>query len=131
MISASDLRKLARARLTDARALLEAKRYDGAVYMGGYVVEIALKARICRTLSWAGFPETRHEFQSLASFKTHNLDLLLALSGREQRVKTKHLAEWSAVANWDPEVRYRSPGSAKKVDAELLIKSANFLLKVI
>jgi HEPN domain-containing protein len=131
MISATDLRKLARARLTDARALLKARRYDGAVYLGGYVVEIALKARICRTLRWAGFPETRREFQSFASFKTHNLDILLGLSGREQRVKNNHLAEWSAVASWDPEVRYKPPGSAKKPDAELLLKAATALLAAI
>jgi len=131
MITPGNLRKLARARLTDARALLEAKRYDGAVYMGGYVVEIALKARICRTLRWAGFPETRSEFQSLATFKTHDLDILLSLSGREQRVKTNHLAEWSAVATWDPEVRYRLPGTAKKADVDLLLKAAKALLTAI
>lgn len=128
MITAANLRKLARARLTDARELLKAKRYDGAVYLGGYVVEIALKARICRTLRWAGFPETRPEFQSLTTFKTHDLDVLLTLSGREQRVKTDHLADWSAVATWDPEVRYKLPGSAKKADAELLLKAAAVLL---
>lgn len=100
MITAADLRKLARARLTDSLALLKEKRYDGAVYLGGYVVELALKARICRTLRWAGFPETRQEFQSLASFRTHKLDILLALSGQEQKVKTGYLAEWSAVATW-------------------------------
>ena len=128
MITAANLSKLARARLTDARALLKAKRYDGAVYMGGYVVEIALKARICRTLRWTGFPETRSEFQSLTTFKTHDLDILLALSGREQRVKTNHLAEWSAVATWDPEVRYKPAGTAKKADVDLLLKAAEVLL---
>ena len=126
--SRANLRKLARARLTDANALLKAGRYDGAVYMGGYVVEIALKARICRTLRWAGFPETKSEFQSLLSFKTHDLDILLALSGREQRVKTNHLAEWSAVATWDPKVRYKLPGTAKQADADLLVKAAGILL---
>lgn len=131
MISAANLRKLARARLTDARALLKAKRYDGAVYLGGYVVEIALKARICRTLRWAGFPETRPEFQSFTTLKTHDLDVLLALSGREQRVKTQHLADWSAVATWDPEVRYKLPGSAKKGDVELLLRATETLLTAI
>lgn len=131
MIPAANLRRLSRARLADARALLKAKRYDGAVYMGGYVVEIALKARICRTLRWTGFPETRSEFQSLASFKTHDLDILLTLSGREQRVKTLHLAEWSAIAAWDPEVRYKLPGTATRADVDLLLKAAEVLLTAI
>jgi hypothetical protein len=95
------------------------------------VVEIALKARICRTLKWVGFPEHPKEFQALTSFKTHDLDMLLFLSGREQRIKTNHLAEWSAIATWDPEVRYKVPGSAKKADAELLLKSADALLSVL
>ena len=131
MITSASLRKLARARLTDARTLLRAGRYDGAVYMGGYVVELALKARICRTLNWEGFPETRSEFLPLASFKTHDLDVLLSLSGRERAIRTSHLAEWSAVASWDPEVRYRVPGSAARADAELLIRSAEVLLRVL
>ena len=128
MISAANLRKLARARLADARALLKARRYDGAVYLGGYVVEIALKARICRTLRWAGFPETGMEFQLLKSFRTHDLDVLLVLSGREPSIKKSRLAEWSAVAAWDPEVRYRLPGSVKKADAEHLLRAAAALL---
>lgn len=131
MITSQNLRRLARARLADARTLLRAGRYDGAVYLGGYVVELALKARICRTLDWHGFPETRSEFQPLASFKTHDLDVLLSLAGRERKIRTSHLAEWSAVASWDPEVRYRIPGSAAKSDAELFLQSAEVLLRVL
>ena len=131
MIHVADLRKLARARLTDAKSLLNARRYDGAIYIGGYVVEIALKARICRTLKWDAFPESRKEFASLATFRTHDLDVLLALSGREQRIKGRHLAEWSDVATWDPEVRYRAPGSATKGDADRLVYSAEALLKAL
>jgi HEPN domain-containing protein len=131
MISATNLRKLARARLEDARALLNARRYDGAVYLGGYVVEIALKARICRTLRWSGFPETRQEFHAFASFRTHNLDVLLALSGRERRVKATHIADWWVAATWDPEIRYRLPGSTEKANAELLLRAAETLLAII
>lgn len=131
MINVANLRKLARARLTDAKLLLRARRYDGAIYIGGYVVEIALKARICRTLKWESFPSSRKEFASLATFRTHDLDLLLALSGREQRIKSRHLAEWSNVATWDPEVRYRTPGSTTKADADLLVSSAEVLLNTL
>jgi HEPN domain-containing protein len=131
MITVADLRKLARARLKDARSLLSAKRFDGAIYIGGYVVEIALKARICRTLRWTEFPETRKEFESLTTFRTHDPDVLLALSGREQRTKTSHLAEWSVLGTWEPEARYRKVGSATKDDAELLVSSAEILLKAL
>ncbi len=129
MISKSDLKKIAWARLLDSEALFRARRYDGGIYLCGYAVEIALKARICKTLRWVGFPFTRSEFQNLASFKTHDLDVLLSLSGVEQKIKIKFLPEWSVVAFWDPEVRYRSLGTAKRKDLKLMINSARRLLR--
>lgn len=92
MITTNDLRTLARARLNDAVVLFRNKRYDGAVYLCGYAVEIALKARICRTLKWAGFPETRREFEAYQSLRTHDLDVLLKLSGIEERIKRTYSA---------------------------------------
>ena len=56
MIDRTELRKIASERLKDADALLAADRYDGAIYLGGYVVELALKSRICVVLNWKGFP---------------------------------------------------------------------------
>jgi HEPN domain-containing protein len=129
MISRTELRKIARGRLRDAEVLLHFRRYDGAVYLCGYAVECALKARICRTLRWPEFPSTRGEFQNLQTFKTHDLDLLLGLTGREARIKTRLLYEWSVIAQWDPEVRYKPMGSAKRVDAEMMISSAKSLLR--
>lgn len=128
MIDRTELRKIARERLKDAEALLKAGRYDGAIYLGGYVVEIGLKSRICKALKWKQFPQTRGEFHSFQSFKTHDLDVLLSLSGTEDRIKTSYFAEWSAVAAWDPEARYNPIGTATKTDAELLIDAARKLL---
>ena len=51
-------------------------RYDGSVYLCGYVIELLLKARICKTLNWDGFPSDSKEFQNLNNFKTHNLEIL-------------------------------------------------------
>lgn len=39
MISETDLRSIAQARLQDSRILLDGNRFDGAVYMCGYAVE--------------------------------------------------------------------------------------------
>ena len=77
MIATTDLRTIARARLRDAKVLLQAKCFDGAFYIWGYSVELALKARICQTL------------------KTQDLEVLLRLSGVEDRVRAKHFAELS------------------------------------
>src|SRR4051794_4445584 len=118
MISVSELCKIAQARLRDAQALTTAKRYDGATYPAGYAVEIALKARTCKSLKWQGFPETTKEFEGLITFKTHKLPLLLKLSGREELIKQRVFVEWSAVSSWDPETRYRPVGSSTKREAE-------------
>lgn len=128
MIDQADLRKIAEERLKDADTLLAAGRYDGAIYLGGYVVELSLKSRICRTLKWKGFPQTRSEFHNYLSFKTHDLDVLLSLSGAEDEIKTKYFVEWSAVASWDPEARYNPIGTATQNSAELLVESARKLL---
>lgn len=132
MLTTSDLDGIALARLDDARALLQASRYDGAVYLCGYVIEIALKARICKTLGWSGYPENRTEFGKYSSFRTHDLEVLLHLSGSEQVVgKGKHWADWSVVVSWDPNARYKPTGENDRTDAENMIESAGRLLKVL
>jgi hypothetical protein len=47
MIPIKELLKISQARLRDSDALLGAHRYDGAIYLCGYAIELALKARIC------------------------------------------------------------------------------------
>jgi hypothetical protein len=116
MLTQTELRRIARARLKDSEVLFRAKRYDGAVYLCGYAVETALKARICQTLRWDGYPSTRSEFQNYQSFRTHDLNVLLKLSGIESEIRTRFLIEWSAVAVWDPEMRYKPIGSATRAD---------------
>jgi HEPN domain-containing protein len=131
MISIRELKKIASARLKDAEVLFQGKRYDGAVYLCGYAVELTLKARICKTLKWSGFPSTNSEFQGLQSFKTHRLDLLLSLSGQEAKIKTQYLADWSIVASWDSETRYSVIGTATQTDARDIIESAKIIVKAL
>ena len=131
MISVAELDRIAQARLDDAKALLGTNRYDGAIYLCGYAVEVALKARICRALNWPDFPATNSEFQAYRSFQTHELDVLLRLSGQEQRIKQHHFADWSNVAVWKSESRYNVVGTAQKGDVEAMIKAAEQLLKVL
>jgi len=129
MLDRPELKKIAQARIKDGEILLGSDRYDGAIYLCGYAVEIALKAKICETLGWAGYPFTTREFENYRSFRTHNLDVLLRLSGAEGQIKTKLLTEWSVVAEWDPEIRYEPVGSATKGEVELMLTSAKTLLR--
>ena len=131
MISTKDLRAIARARLRDAQALLRARRFDGAYYLCGYAIELALKARICRTLKWSGFPESAQEFKGLQSVKTHDLEVLLRFSGVEDRVRTKHVLEWSEVTRWNPERRYQAIGASTAREAAFMVKCVERLLEVL
>ena len=128
MLSAATLKSVARARLTDAKALLKAGRFDGSAYLCGYVVELALKARTCKTLKWVAFPETRSEFKDLQTFKTHDLDILLRLSGREQYIKVNLFPEWTAVSQWNPEARYQPVGSVTAETVQDMISAAQKIL---
>lgn len=131
MIDKNDLRKIAKARIKDAEVLLASKRYDGSVYICGYALELGLKSKICKTLKWQGFPSTGKEFNDYKSFKTHDLDVLLHLSGIEEKIKTKHFADWSNVAEWDPEARYKSIGSVTPTEAKDMLMSAKELMKLL
>ena len=131
MISVPELDNIAAARLEDAKRLLAAGRFDGATYLCGYAVEISLKARICRVLNWLEFPSTGGEFQAYRSFQTHELDVLLRLSGQEARIKQNHFVLWNAVAVWKVESRYNAIGTAQQPDATAMIQAAEQLLTVL
>lgn len=128
MLARKDMKKIARNRIKDAEALLGASRKDGAIYVCGYAVELCLKERICRTLKWSGYPHTRAEFQDYSSFRTHRLDVLLTLTGREAFVKKNFMAEWSAVLDWSPETRYEPNRAVEKAEVQDMIDSAKILL---
>ncbi|MEK8020407.1 MAG: HEPN domain-containing protein [Candidatus Parabeggiatoa sp.] len=131
MIKRIELKKIARARIKDAEVLLKAMRYDGAAYICGYALELGLKARICQTLKWSGYPSTNKEFANYRCFKTHDLDVLLHLSGIEEKIKTFFFNDWSNVANWNPEARYEPIGTVSEQDAYDMIMSTQKLMKVL
>ena len=85
-----DLRNNAAVRLQDAEVLFNSGRYDAATYLCGYAVELSLKAKICDTLSWPEYPPTQNFFRN---FRTHDLDVLLLLTGRDAVIKQNYLSE--------------------------------------
>jgi HEPN domain-containing protein len=131
MIPAANLKELARARLRDAAVLFRAGRFDAAEYILGYAIELALKARICRTLRRDGYPETSSEFRDLAGFKTHALEPLLHISGIERRIRTRYGWAWMEILEWDPRMRYRSIGTARPDRVKTKLTVTRHLLKVL
>ena len=101
------LRQLAQARLTDARVLLEAGQNAGAWYVAGYVLELALKAVICKTLRIREYPENGLN----GKLKTHVVEELVLLAGLKQDLAT-HRADasfersWKTVTDWKVDDRY-------------------------
>jgi HEPN domain-containing protein len=128
MMSVKELTAIARARLKDAEGLFSLGRYDAATYICGYAVEIALKVRIVKTLKWAGFPSTSKEFEGLQSFRSHDLERLLYLCGKESTILAKFSLEWADVCQWDPERRYSLPGQVSRPYAEAMIENCRKII---
>ena len=134
MITLIELETIAKARLLDAEALMAAGRHDGAIYIGGYAIELSLKARICKTLKWAGFPSSSKEFEDYKSFRVHDLDVLLHLSGMEEEIKInnpEHQADWSKVNTWNPESRYKTISPASELEATTMLNSVKRLMEIL
>ena len=129
MIAIDDLFAIAQARLHDAEVLAASNCFDSAMYLCGYAVELGLKARICKTLQWEGFPSSNKEFEGLQSFKTHNLRILLHLSGIEGYIRSQFLREWSIVMIWNPEMRYNAIGTTSALKAQLMMTSTKSILE--
>jgi HEPN domain-containing protein len=116
------LQELARLRLREAKALYAADLYDGCVYLAGYAIELALKARICKLLKVNEYPT---EFGS--SYKVHDLDRLRLLAGLSREVDVNKNKErydnWSTAVTWDPEQRYDAAGTYDQRTAKSILDS--------
>lgn len=131
MITRTELRNLAKARLKESKILFDSKQYDIATYLSGYAVELALKARICRTLRWTEFPPNGKEFKGFHAFKTHDLDVLLILSGVGEKIANHYFTQWAIVSRWNLENRYKKIGLETEQMALDMIDAVKGLLKVL
>ena len=117
-----DLQELSRLRLREAEALYKAHLFDGAVYLAGYAVELALKARICRLLRVREYPLSGDIGRA---FKVHSLEQLKVLAGLTTEIDVKRNKElfdnWSKAVEWDPEQRYDTPGKYNDRTAKLIL----------
>lgn len=117
----AELKELAKTRLREAQALFACGLYDGSYYLAGYVVELSLKARICKVLDTDDYPESG---DLARSFKIHKLDDLLRLAGLERKFEKAKMANpnlltnWSLVTEWKEDFRYKSVGSSPKLRAQ-------------
>jgi hypothetical protein len=110
-----DLRRLARIRLKEARALLRARCFDGAYYLCGYAVECALKACIAKATRRSEFPD----LDRVKASYTHNLIALVKVAGLETLLQGEAASDpdfgfnWAIAKDWSEKDRY-AQHSAKK-----------------
>lgn len=114
----TDLQQLAQVRLEEARVLLANRRYAGAYYLSGYVIECALKACIARRTRRHDFPDKNAVNQS----HTHDLNQLIKAAGLEARLRQAMGADpnfetnWAVVKDWSETSRYRRSSARKAQD---------------
>ena len=93
---------VAEVRLNDAKALLEMRRYAGAIYLGGYAIECLLKWAVTCRQGIVYLP---------ATLEIHNWDKLLQEAGLGPFLQAapEVQAIFSELSDrWAPELRYLS-----------------------
>lgn len=122
MPTRNELKTLARLRLKEAECLHQSGFYSGSEYLCGYVVEFALKARICKILNLEEYPA-----DELKISKTRHFDVLKILAGLKKDLNpgtNKELWDnWSVATKWKPELRYQPPAKDSRESAKAVIES--------
>lgn len=106
-----DFAAAARRHLADAAVLLERQRWDGTVYLSGYVAECALKALVERWLSMIA-PEFSHRLGELeaAALGDSRFELLVALSPSARPLRLWRRVAGTIADREHPQRRYYADG---------------------
>jgi HEPN domain-containing protein len=121
----SEQGKAGKHRMDDARALMNAVRWRGAMYLAGYSVECLLKTKLMRRFACRHLRELEEELQrrgslgAQATIFTHHLELLLQLANARDRLRqnAEHWGLFNLVNGWLPAWRY-SADLSNRNDAE-------------
>ncbi len=131
----SEQSKASKHRLDDARALLNAGRWRGAMYLSGYAVECLIKTKLMRIYGCRNLHELEDELQrrnilaSHATVFTHHLELLLRLTQTFDRLRQNRILwpQFSIINRWMPAWRYTSD-LANRQDAEDFLEAVENLM---
>jgi HEPN domain-containing protein len=109
VVTRVDFQQLADVRLQEAKSLLDLGLWDGAYYLVGYAMEIALKACIIKkVMATDAFPEKRFS----ENCWTHDLGKLLELAGLKPAwdaaiaADPTLLSNWAIAKDWKEDKRY-------------------------
>lgn len=133
MPSAVTLKLLALERLRDAECLIANGHAGGAYYLGGYAIELALKAVVCKKLDVEIFDKEVVPRHIAKSFMIHDLSDLLILSGLSNDLENActenyvFQVSWTRIAIWSEQRRYEMGCSAAK--AEVFVISLKIVMQ--
>lgn len=109
----AEFQQLANERFYEAKALLDVGKWNGAYYLAGYAVELALKACIIkRLMATDAFPPK--DFSK--DCYTHALGKLLGLAGLDAALAASNAelkANWGLSKDWSELKRYHLIGEAE------------------
>jgi hypothetical protein len=115
-LTKAQLEALAQEKLDDAKILLGQKKWSNAYYLGGYAVEMALKACIAKTFKADTLPDKA----LVNATYTHNFAGLVNTAGLSAELQTASQStafagNWGLMNQWSPEVRYLTADEEKAV----------------
>ena len=114
------LQAIASGKLEDAKLLYAHGRFSNAYYLGGYAIEIALKACVTLQIQAETLPDRRF----IADIYTHEFEKLIGLAGLRAELRSRQnddvqfQANWGLVNEWKPDTRY---DSIDRTSAQLLL----------
>jgi HEPN domain-containing protein len=119
----ADIQAIAEMKLKEADCLFKSNFFDGAFYLGGYAVELLLKAMVCKTLKIDDFfafnlPTKKELYKP---YKVHDYDDLLILSGLYSEFNAAQSdmtfkRHWSVIRGWNEGARYLTGRPSKDVE---------------
>ena len=108
-LTKNDLQIMAESKLADSGFLFANNRVSNAYYLGGYAIELALKACIAKQMEAGVIPDR----QLILDTYTHEYMKLIGVAGlkfelNEKLNKDQGFSEsWAIVQQWNPDARYR------------------------
>lgn len=110
MATFEQLKYLSERRLEAAEILSNNDIYDIAYHDSGYVIELGLKAVICKTISQTVYPDNQ------SKYRTHHFNTLVSLAGLDKELADKKATDrqfmknWSIATKWSVGLRYQPGG---------------------
>lgn len=112
----TELQRISRLRVEEAKVLLDNGYFSGAYYILGYSVECALKACIARQIRRYDIPDRKLINDSY----THDLEKLVSVSGLKDELQKESRANrtlglnWAVAKDWKVDSRYEIGVSESK-----------------